>query len=175
MNKVESVQEYCEYIKNHTENIRKIWSNLQPFINKENHDLFLGEYGWYKLNKNINKHDDSKFSYLEFDNYRQWFFPCEDEEKDYNKFLQGWNHHQKVNLHHWNYWIMSDGVVLPMSTISIIEMLCDWSAMSLVYKDTPGEFYKLNTMNIHQITREKVERLLPIFDELVIEIERNNL
>ena len=54
---------------------------------------------------------------------------------------------------------------LEMDFTYTVEMLCDWTAMSYKFGDTPEEFYnkKKDTMLLHSVTREWVEVLLPIF------------
>ena len=65
-----------------------------------------------------------------YDKINQKVFICErSEEYDKRKedFNVAWNHHQKNNPHHWQYWILtnSDGStkVLDMPYENIIEMM----------------------------------------------------
>ena len=80
----------------------------------------------------IKEHDNSKLTEKEFDPYCQWFFN-DDNPKDKTKFNEAWNHHQKANPHHWQYWIMwksGGSIALDMPLVYVLEMLCDWAAMS---------------------------------------------
>jgi hypothetical protein len=85
-------------------------------------------------------HDLSKFGRKEWGGYVRYFFSRKDE------FLKGrldptvvmsdfdsaWNHHQKVNPHHWQYWVLvTDNKADPIRTLEIPEkyvreMLADW-------------------------------------------------
>jgi len=56
-----------------------------------------------------------------------------------------------------------------MPTLFIIEMLCDWSAMSLKFNDLPSKYYEKNKHKIiiNEKVKEIVEQLLPLFDRIV--------
>lgn len=113
-------------------------------------------------------HDLSKFTPREFKAYAEHFYgdkncrdckKCKDYMKcDYNQiglgsgnfakecyhyksseFEKGWKHHYKNNKHHWNYWIGKD-----MKHKYIVQMICDWKAMSKKFGGTAQEFYLNN-------------------------------
>ena len=91
-------------------------------------------------------------------------------------FDLAWNHHQKTNKHHWEYWVLISGKEmkpLPMDYIYIIEMLCNWSAMSLKFNDLPSEFFNKNKNRIllHKETKFIVESLLNMFDNAVKDLK----
>lgn len=77
-------------------------------------------------------HDLSKFYPSEWKPYAFTFYDDDgnsryDETEDFN---QAWNHHQKRNKHHWQYWLlkMDRGEILPlpMPRKYILEMAADW-------------------------------------------------
>lgn len=77
-------------------------------------------------------HDKSKFSLSEFGQYARTFY-APDGSGQYSEtleFSQAWNHHQKCNLHHWQYWILKydrgDSETLSMPEIYVKEMVADW-------------------------------------------------
>ena len=93
-----------------------------------------------------------------------------DNEDEYNKV---WNHHQKVNPHHWPYWILQkdsgEQIVLDMDEKYIIEMLCDWSSFKFKNPESMAtKWYSDNKdkMILSDNTREIIEHYLSVFPEL---------
>lgn len=80
-----------------------------------------------------------------------------------------WNHHQKSNDHHWQYWVLNrdDGstLTLPMSGSARKEMLADWMGMSRAFGTSLTEWYSRNRekMQLHKDTRIWVEIKLGVF------------
>lgn len=162
----EEERKYLVYIDEHRANVQAVWAALEKHLKGE---FWLGDFEMAVMDSHVKSHDESKYSSWEFGGYRQFFFPETLDEKNKGDFNLAWNHHQKHNPHHWEYWIMADGTVLPMQHLHELEMLCDWSAMSLKFGDCPSEFYskQKDRMILHEITRQVVERWLPLFDEAV--------
>lgn len=166
MNYSERRKEYKNYIEEHINNVQLVWEHLKPLCT-----------GWFdsdtshliSIDKLVETHDKSKFSEKEFFGYQQWFFPAEGQVKNKDYFYAAWNHHQKFNKHHWEYWVMADGTPLEMDIIYCIEMLCDWGAMSLKFNDTPSDFFNNNksNMRLHKSTLATIEKWLPIVDKAV--------
>jgi len=87
-------------------------------------------------------HDLSKFSKVEWFAYAETFY----EEnglpryKESYEFSAAWNHHQKVNPHHWQYyqlvWDRGTKTILPIPINYLLEMLADWSGAGKVIADT---------------------------------------
>lgn len=84
-------------------------------------------------------HDLSKFSPSEAPHYGRQFFGSKDDPLG---FSYAWNHHQKTNKHHWEYWVMTtghnrggmaDGAPLPMPERYAREMVADWLGASRAY------------------------------------------
>ncbi len=123
--------------------------------------LVYGEYD--TLKRSVNKHDASKYSTEEFLGYRQWFYPQKDAEKDKDTFQKAWTHHYTTNPHHWEYFVKND-IPREMPKIYIAEMLLDWIAMSMKFKNNPVNWYKTNKdqINLHKDTRALVENTLAI-------------
>jgi hypothetical protein len=84
-------------------------------------------------------HDWSKLTPAEFGGYKRYFFDRKDEfrkgpldpKKVDTEFDLAWNHHQKANKHHWDYWcLVGDKIApprpLPMPETYVREMLADW-------------------------------------------------
>lgn len=125
---------------------------------------------WWRLIK----HDWTKFLPCEWVAYATWFYGPTNLV-GYNAdaveaaFDAAWNHHQKANDHHWQYWVLSrdDGTVtaLPMPFHVILEMVADWigAGGALGLPDTLG-WYQANyaKLNLHPHTRHCVEGVLAV-------------
>lgn len=131
--------------------------------------LYCLEYGlaWRGI-----KHDWSKFLPSEWYPYVDFFYRGTPSTKTGGsiakratpQFEIAWNHHQKRNDHHWQYWIRlgDDGttLVLPMPHKVRLEMLADWrGAGRALGKPNTWEWYEANKekMQLHPETREWVE------------------
>jgi hypothetical protein len=77
-------------------------------------------------------HDMSKFKPSEFIPYAHTFVDDRGNGRyvETPEFNQAWNHHQKRNQHHHQYWLLKEdsGATIPMNMpdIYIEEMICDW-------------------------------------------------
>lgn len=156
-------QAYKKYIKEHIKNVNIAWKGLRIYI-----DCLTAE-DYYDIDSLITKHDKSKYSKEEFEGYRQFFFPCDNDIKNKDSFINAWNHHQKTNPHHWQYWLMYEGEktkALEMPFKYIIEMLCDWLAMSIKFNNKPSDWYRDNRDKIflNDTTQIITERFIPILD-----------
>lgn len=85
-------------------------------------------------------HDWTKFLPCELPHYQRQFYGKADQPL---KFSYAWNHHQKNNKHHWEYWIPTtghnrggykDGEPLPMPRRYVLEMVADWMGASRAYE-----------------------------------------
>lgn len=131
-------------------------------------------------------HDLSKFSWSEWSPYVEYFygkrysdhdlklaaslgvFVKSDAELEYD-FNVAWNHHQKRNKHHWQYWVLREDegymVVLPMPDQYRREMLADWkgAGKALGKPDTRTWYLKnRNLILLHVDTRQWIEAQLEI-------------
>jgi hypothetical protein len=128
-------------------------------------------------------HDWTKFQPVEWFPYVRFFYGngrsreqlgsySADQVQD-GDFELAWNHHQKRNDHHWQYWIRfgDDGTVLtiPMPDVCRREMLADWrgAGRALGKTDTPA-WYEANKekLQLHPETRAWVEVQLKEQSEL---------
>jgi len=171
-NHAEKVEEYKKYIQEHKGNVKKIWDDYCE--NNKSDPFVWNDYDYHALNHAINTHDDSKLESFEFHGYRQWFFTSNTDTKNEDRFKSAWNHHQKNNPHHWEYWVLVPTLEpLHMPVFFTFEMLVDWSAMSLKFKDLPSVFYAKNKekMILHKKTISDIEDYLPCFDACVKRIQ----
>lgn len=133
-------------------------------------------------------HDLSKFHPREWFPYVDYFYGGEWPEQHYgdargwfgDKYTKGWvrdrfdaawNHHQKRNPHHWQYWVLREDSgatkALDMPMRYRLEMLADWrgAGMAIKGKDETPEWYRKNRANmvLHPETRTWVEWQLGFF------------
>lgn len=162
-------EEYKLYIVEHRDNVKRA---LKAISN------ILSDFTYRLIEPLINEHDESKFGVEEFNGYRRKFFSTDKEkekyknEKSYRHFVNGqfnyaWNHHQKSNPHHWEYWVMTDEV-LPMYEEYMIEMLCDWQSFRYKFGGSTLKWYEKNKFNmiIHLNTIKQIEYWLEKFEPL---------
>lgn len=115
-------------------------------------------------------HDASKFKLSEWIPYASCFY-APDGSKQYKEgpdFTFAWNHHQKRNKHHWQYWLITwdrgSTEPLPMPRKYILEMVADWmgAGRAITGKWETKEWYVKNqdTIRLHPQTRAQVEVIL---------------
>lgn len=133
-------------------------------------------------------HDWTKFLPCEWAPYVRTFYRP-DGSKQYvesAEFAEAWNHHQKSNKHHWQYWLLTwdrgNTQPLEMPITYVREMVADWmgAGRAITGKlDTPA-WYEKNKENIKLTlsTRDLVECLLcdwRVFPESLNAIRRRAL
>lgn len=172
MNYQESADKYSEYLTSHIENVNKAY---KWFIDNNILDDVFDNETIDKAKVKCTSHDQSKYQEPEFESYRQWFDPTNEEVEENNqgnreKFLIGWNHHLHNNPHHWEYWTLLDEtdqtniLTLDIPDEYIIEMLCDWFSFS-ISKNDPKEIIswykdKKDGIIMHQNSQEKIQKVL---------------
>lgn len=157
--------EYKNYIDQHIEKVEDVWISLYKKLPLHQHEINL-------IDTLIIEHDQSKYGEEEFEGYRQKFYPEDDEISSETVFNISWLHHRNNNPHHWDYWLLYENnevIALPMYKEYTIEMLCDWTAMSLNFKkNSPLEWYNSKKVDIilHKTTQEMIDYYIPYFEEL---------
>lgn len=146
-------------------------------VNYARNFMYILQHKWYVLIECWKEglywqgivHDMSKFSLAEFSAYTHNFFSSSieraEKRQDIKKaFSYAWLHHQHKNKHHWNHWVVNQykKEAVPMPEKYILEMVCDWRAMSRIFGDTAQEFFKHNytKMILHPETRMRIEQIL---------------
>lgn len=141
------------------------------------HKYWVFYYG-FRVGVNIWQlitHDWSKFMPWEFVPYANQFYNADGssrKEETYNSaFDAAWLHHQNVQPHHWQYWvlIMDTGAIieLEMPEKYAREMLADWHGAGRAYNgkgnDTQRWYLgKKSAMRLHPKTRIWIEEQLGI-------------
>lgn len=123
-------------------------------------------------------HDLSKFSPKEFIPYARFFYGdkfktskegyFKDNDQSDKDFDLAWLNHQKMNKHHWQWWLvpMDKGLTRPLEMPKkyVDEMICDWEGAGKAQKvkGTIQEWYKKykNKMQLHPETAILVEKIL---------------
>ena len=118
--------------------MNKLWGHFSTITR---HKILVGKLcfkcGLYKQGL---LHVMSKYSWVEFSAGVKYFqgnrSPIE-KEKETIGYSKGWLHHKGLNKHHWEYWIDCSewgifGTKMPVNYI--IEMFCDRTAASMIYK-----------------------------------------
>lgn len=172
---------YNEYLDNHIGGVKRSYQEiLRPYI-MSSKTLTLELMN--ELDRQIDSHDQSKYSEEEWEPYLDHFYPTntteytKDDDQNSKAYDLAWLHHQKNNSHHWQYWILvkdspKDGnkyVPIEMDTFAVYEMLCDWSSFQYTRPgSTANQWYKDNKDNmiLHDNTRELIEEVLKDLPEL---------
>ena len=147
---------YMNYIKDHIAKVKKCYemyfiplkevTAISSLVSDEELKDAIDELG-----EIIDTHDASKFTDAEFGPYRAKWYPTLAEQNadlDYqelmeDKYEDAWKHHYETNDHHPMHWVNPEtGVSSDMSLRAIIEMLCDWEAVSLKVGTSTVEWYK---------------------------------
>lgn len=123
-------------------------------------------------------HDWSKFLPCEWGPYARSFYNRDGSKRDWKtrdpwdqmEFNEAWNHHQKFNKHHWQYWLLTNDnddpkhKPLPIPEKYLLEMVSDWMGTGrlITGKWDVWNWYEANKSRIilNERTRASVEWLL---------------
>lgn len=107
---------YYINVKEHIKNVQYGYTFIKNKIPSMFNEL---EISVDEMDKQIQQHDQSKFSPEEFEASAQYYYGSKDEYP----YKAAWDHHWRHNPHHPEYW---QGQDMPYSCL--LEMLCDlWS------------------------------------------------
>ena len=166
-------QEYYKYLKIHEVRLK---ASFNDRIYALKNALLLSKEQCEKLKERILKHDASRYTPEEWDDWRKSYFPINDKEKEEGEESEkkARDHHYKVNAHHPEHWKGKE-----MDKISIAEMIIDWEADSKadggnplkwwLYNDEAKEKKKL----LNPKTREEVERVLQTIYDVDMNLKDN--
>lgn len=160
---IRKTKEYIDYIEKHYNNVQKAWEILKEKC--KDMRFIYDDYTYESIDFAVKSHDQSKLSSAEFTAYRKQFYPIDDKEKMENKkdFYAAWEHHKKVNPHHWQNWTtIPDGDPYEKE-IHCVHMVIDWMAMGMRFGDTAKSYYE-NNKNEIDIPEWAVDFIYKIFD-----------
>lgn len=149
---------YDKYIERHRENVEKAaWYMIEEC--KELNTFFMDEELCYQFLQAISKHDLSKYSLEEYDAYRKFYHPIDDEERNsaQEDYMAAWAHHLAHNNHHWQ--ARSDKKDFDPNKLEdivpLLENIADWLAMGYEFNDRPYQYYEKNKDKIILHPKEK--------------------
>lgn len=158
-----ALKENEDYIKEHTENVKKAFTILVKL------GIIEPDTEVYKRALTaVLVHDESKNSVEEFTPYALRFFTPNGKERYKEEFDYAWLHHIHRNPHHWNYWVLVDGVgkitALEMPEHYVYEMICDWLSFGI----KKGDLTEIKSFNdskrdeyiLHPNTRKLVDEII---------------
>lgn len=115
-------------------------------------------------------HDWTKFLPSEWIPYAHTFYTFSGlpQYDEHPKFSGAWNHHQKANKHHWQYWVLMKDQggyeTLEIPEVYVREMVADWAGAgrAITGKWQVHTWYELNKkkMKIHPKTKKLINELL---------------
>lgn len=173
-------EKYISYLRDHEYNVKRSYKWLIENTPEIKNIIPDDELVKFDLDKIIAWHDDSKYGlgteepyyslFAEFNEYANYFYGEDDSEKTKSNFDLAWLHHQHVNPHHWQYWVLfkDDGttVTIDMPVTFIIEMFCDHWSFSWKNNNLYEVFdwYEKNkyNMQLSNFTRNTYEHILNI-------------
>jgi len=127
-------QKYRSYLKKHIKNTIDVWKDvLRPAVASDLDQDLLSE-----VDALIASHDESKYDDLEWQGYLDNFYPADEpsltKEEVEIQFKYAWLHHQHLNEHHWQYWVLMEDdnpgkpEPLDMPIQHVLCMLADWAS-----------------------------------------------
>lgn len=160
--KIKKFREYLDYIDENYNHVQKAWKLINDKCPNDKFRFISDDFVWGTIDSEVKSHDLSKLSAEEFTQYRQFFFPCENEKKDKDLFKIAWGHHKKHNDHHWQTWTekYKDH---PYAEAFLIMNIVDWVAMGFKFGDTAKDYYEKNKNEI-KLPEWAIKLMYEIFD-----------
>jgi hypothetical protein len=113
-------------------------------------------------------HDWTKFTPAEWGPYARRFFDAKNSNPE--EFDRAWTHHWHNNPHHWQHWVTSSHIPMPMPDHFIREMVADWMGTGRVNSGEweVDQWYSKNrdTIKLHPATRERVENYIMLVNTI---------
>lgn len=165
-------KKYKKYVDEHRSNVKKAWENIKRnarIMDYSKQQVGNIEFFKMQMDTQIAAHDMSKYDIDEWEPYRKNFFPINDQEKEDNKsdFDKAWIHHYTHNLHHPDWWNINKKKD-KMSYAFVMEMCCDWIAMSTKFGGDAYHWYLDNKENevLGELQQKWVVDILKIYYEI---------
>lgn len=151
---IDATRMYLDYVEEHLENVRLAFDEVSRACDGM---MWVGDdWTWHNLRAEVERHDLSKFSAAEFTQYRDFFYPVCEEDKERCGMSDAWENHKKMNHHHHE----------TATTYSdMIHMVIDWTAMGYKFGDTAQSYYEKNSDKI-KLTETMRRDMYEIFERL---------
>lgn len=167
---IAKTREYLDYVERHIKNVARAWAEVVDAMKRAgNYPIIFDDFRYFALHEEVARHDMSKLSAEEFVQYRRCFYPTEAEKKSDPKphLGEAWEHHKKMNAHHWENWAADDKQVSSPYDLEIhcTHMVIDWLAMSYEFGDTPRSYYEKNCHKI-KLPEWAVKYITELFTDL---------
>lgn len=159
--KIQKFREYLDYIERHYDNVQKAWKLIDDKCANKGFKWHWDDHCWHIIDQEVKSHDLSKLSAEEFTQYRQFFYPCDGEEKNKDLFKEAWEHHKENNIHHWQSWTKKH----PNEEVFLVMMLVDWVAMGFEFGDTAKSYYEKNKDEI-KLPEWAIKLMYEIFEHI---------
>lgn len=153
LSRLTSIRLYCDYLQRHYEKVNSVLKELFRRYSKAS-ELGIPDYQAscrlladedirQAITDMVSYHDISKLTAEEFIPYCRNFYPISNEDKELNSsdYISAWEHHKRLNPHHWEHRAQPLYVVATVPVVEwmdVFHQCCDWVAMSLA----SGKTYK---------------------------------
>lgn len=122
--------EYDQYLRDHITNVKRGLEWMRDNLHLTGDDITNAIL-------EADEHDRSKYDKAEYDAYDAYFYGGNRSYQVVQNFNYAWLHHQHVNPHHWQYWVLieddpesADLKPMPIPMRYIYEMIADWWTFS---------------------------------------------
>lgn len=160
--KISKFREYLDYFERHYDNVQRAWKLINEKCENKGFRFMYDDFVWHSINLEVTQHDDSKLSAAEFTQYRNYFFPAENEEKDKAAFMLAWENHKCKNEHHWQNWTLLQRNNFYADAFLIMNLV-DWIAMEFEFGVTAKEYYERNKDEV-KFPEWAVKLMYQVFD-----------
>lgn len=141
---IDKTRAYLDYVEEHIKNVHKAFCEIYDACSGK---WYIGDdASYFKLRDDIQSHDVSKLSLEEFTQYRQKFYPVENESVVVGAFEAAWENHKSLNTHHHE---------SLKTDIDVVHMVIDWTAMGYKFGDTAESYYEANKERIDLSNAQK--------------------
>jgi len=151
---IDKTREYLIYLEKHLENVRRAFCELSEIC--DGMWWVADDVSWHTLRVEVEYRDLSKFSKEEFVQYRDFFFPVNDEDKKNSGMDTAWENHKVKNPHHHE---------TVKNRLDVIHMIIDWTAMGYKFGDTAQQYYETNKDKIN-LTDDQIKIMYEVFHRI---------
>lgn len=151
---IDKSRQYLDYLEEHLKNVQRAFAEVSDAC--DGMQWVGDDYSWHTLRSEIIAHDLSKFSKEEFVQYRDSFFPVNDEDKKFSGFDAAWQNHKEKNPHHHE---------TAKSYHDLVHMVIDWTAMGYKFGNTAKSYYEANKEKV-KLSAEHEIFIYEIFDRI---------